>query len=98
HRSLHSFPTRRSSDLVPRSERRRVATDEECVAGEHANLLRQAKTRVIESWIHELGANLERSQLQGHGTLEGPVGDLRKQLAIARDRKSTRLNSSHLVS
>src|SRR5437773_3495274 len=73
HRDLHSFPTRRSSDL----ERRRHAHDLERSGVEH---------------------------LQARGAVEfdrldvavGPDGDGKAQVAV-QDRKSTRLNSSHIT-
>src|SRR5205807_10457909 len=61
HRDLHSFPTRRSSDLI----KRRIC---QCIADEDVRS------------ITELQAKL-----------------LHEPAAMERDRKSTRLNSSHLV-
>src|SRR5690349_23508238 len=72
HRDLHSFPTRRSSDLA---------------------VARKIKTRTI------LPAGIERHR---HPTRAGGPA-LRRQRRVAfevprprRDRKSTRLNSSHV--
>src|SRR5439155_21821548 len=61
HRDLHSFPTRRSSDLQPRRPQRHPPDREE--AGRHA--------------AHHLG---------------------RRRPHAGEDRKSTRLNSSHVAS
>src|SRR5437773_6700207 len=66
---LHSFPTRRSSDLVTFVHRRREA------------LLRQARRFAAETDPGRLLDNLPR--------IDGPG-------AVA-DRKSTRLNSSHIT-
>src|SRR5438876_4326157 len=67
HRNLHSFPTRRSSDLEQALRRRLVADD---------LLARQRDQRAV---------GVEHGQL-----LADPAG-----VRGDRDRKSTRLNSSH---
>src|SRR5699024_12565002 len=72
HRALHSFPTRRSSDLA--------AT---CALGERDDVIVVASV----SCIYGLGAPEEFFRL---GISLRP-GD-----TLARDRKSTRLNSSHV--
>src|SRR5206468_9775156 len=84
HRDLHSFPTRRSSDLV-------VARSE---AGRSDDLARGGIDRLTGR------ADLRRVQRRGLRPLLG-VPDIAltlRGLAVdrrTRDRKSTRLNSSH---
>src|SRR5690242_21099301 len=65
HRALHSFPTRRSSDLVA------PGVTVEVGGGDR----------------HGVGAHRERGQ-RGEGAIT--------QATLAVDRKSTRLNSSHM--
>src|SRR5690606_42057356 len=74
HRSLHSFPTRRSSDLLVRQEQ------------EGSALLFAGHTRT---------SDVERLVQLGWLT---DVRAMRRVLTrvILRDRKSTRLNSSHV--
>src|SRR5688500_20042925 len=79
HRDLHSFPTRRSSDLV--------AFELHALHGHFLARIHAVGARVIEQQLVEL--------LPLH--LEG-IAELRIDRAFeAEDRKSTRLNSSHLV-
>src|SRR5205807_8254688 len=80
-RDLHSFPTRRSSDLMSRRQLEKSGYLKSfpnllgCVCALHGTEaeIRRAADR------HEAG------------------GDWTASLAAAEDRKSTRLNSSHLV-
>src|SRR5207253_11117621 len=76
HPALHSFPTRRSSDLLAvRSE----------VAAERVELFVAAPDHLLDERLILLGL--------GEGVL-----DLGARLAAERlDRKSTRLNSSHVA-
>src|SRR5688500_19280847 len=83
HRYLHSFPTRRSSDLVGRlrdaqaeggTARRHQDGDGRKDADDTAEVLR----------TEQLSAHRRRRRRLGYGGNDG-------------DRKSTRLNSSHLV-
>src|SRR5437867_9141183 len=67
HRDLHSFPTRRSSDLDDRTARRR---------------------RMGPRWPEAV--HLERKHRGPHPGLRARAGN-----EPPRDRKSTRLNSSH---
>src|SRR5688500_19262492 len=84
HRYLHSFPTRRSSDLV---------INETLV-----------KKLGIKNPEEVLGRDLRISRNMWC-TIVGVVKDFKtnslreavKPLVLAQDRKSTRLNSSHLV-
>src|SRR5207248_11747852 len=79
HRALHSFPTRRSSDL--RVHHREV----EAVALADARPVRDARAAErIRADTHARGAD------GLHVDHRGQVVDVR-----AQDRKSTRLNSSH---
>src|SRR5205814_6203046 len=90
-RHLHSFPTRRSSDLSsPEDESLRDGNDVETTRSELRrfavmgySLLRIRFQQVVRRQREELGA------LRG-GT--GPD----EEVASLADRKSTRLNSSHL--
>src|SRR5205807_7788568 len=89
-RDLHSFPTRRSSDL-------------EVVAGVGS---RRGEADVEVEGVR-VAAGRERAERDRAEAAEGTVVDrgaavdilvhLQVQLARKRDRKSTRLNSSHLV-
>src|SRR5690606_39592678 len=94
HRSLHSFPTRRSSDLSFFALRGfEVATG------------RELPTRSDEDALAVvvLGQDLKR-ELFGHGRAVGEwvrIGDRRMRVIgvladVGEDRKSTRLNSSHV--
>src|SRR5205807_9011391 len=74
HLDLHSFPTRRSSDLPARSQGRRGPRDDRSVA-------RRDRRRQ--------GPRQDRADPRARAS--------RSQLPRAGDRKSTRLNSSHLV-
>src|SRR5207245_10788042 len=73
HRSLHSFPTRRSSDLN----------------GAAASLLLRSG----------LQGGMQSRAARGGAKIAGGSGDRRKSVrrdaTLFRDRKSTRLNSSH---
>src|SRR5436305_15047941 len=69
HRDLHSFPTRRSSDL----KGRQLAADAGFTSGDQT---------VIAAAISEIARNILMYARAGEMTL--------------RDRKSTRLNSSHV--
>src|SRR5688500_19745342 len=72
HRHLHSFPTRRSSDLVT----------------EQNHLLLERLERRLDGAAH---------LLPKHRVLDGVDGALVLDQRDQLDRKSTRLNSSHLV-
>src|SRR5690606_42148821 len=88
HPDLHSFPTRRSSDLLVR-ERGPEVRIEEVVAG-------PTDVRSFDPVTErpELGGRVRRRAV---AVVQVPVGQ-RGQTADshARDRKSTRLNSSHV--
>src|SRR5205807_9993356 len=92
---LHSFPTRRSSDLQESSVDVRVPWKDGC---------RDSSCPVVVDWLPKPGFQIAKAELAGNGKdtrLRGtprldvaPKGD---KLTISTDRKSTRLNSSHLV-
>src|SRR5207253_10841557 len=93
--ALHSFPTRRSSDLLHSSrllEARggRLADPEREVAYEDAERLRDALQRGEEK-IFSVGVYV----LLRAGT-KAALDDLTRRIEIT-DRKSTRLNSSHVA-
>src|SRR5205814_8661944 len=77
-RDLHSFPTRRSSDLL--------------VVHRYAAVQAQ---REIEAGARNAMLTFQVLQHQQQIALSGKA-DLLATLAYMRDRKSTRLNSSHL--
>src|SRR5205814_8481068 len=81
HQDLHSFPTRRSSDLSPE-------------AGSYG--LRQGITDLVCWTICESSGTPKRHP---HKSLTQPLRFSRARLTVSTvcsDRKSTRLNSSHL--
>src|SRR5206468_10350919 len=84
---LHSFPTRRSSDLVFTANRRQDAS----VVG-HLRLYRD----LGESTNIDLGASYARGHnTAGVGSTTFDPANFLTNLYSAEDRKSTRLNSSH---
>src|SRR5690606_41945797 len=83
HRALHSFPTRRSSDLLgPRDERE----DDGSVGGYRTSASRKF---LSTAWSRRPRAG----SLPGVRRSTTSCGSGR---ALASDRKSTRLNSSHV--
>src|SRR5207247_6040117 len=79
HYSLHSFPTRRSSDLVEVVELEQEAFDVQGVAGGEV------------AWAQPRGgAGLKPDDQIASAAVEAPALFL-----LSADRKSTRLNSSH---
>src|SRR5699024_12653097 len=89
HRTLHSFPTRRSSDL-PYLEK--------TAEGEHQlYMLGWSGTNgdpdyFLSSLLH--GSNIGTSKREFYENSE--VDKLLEQAKVSIDRKSTRLNSSHV--
>src|SRR5437870_10788004 len=73
HRDLHSFPTRRSSDLRLRLQNDRIDAR-----------LQKLRTFRCKRFLDRLVANARRIEF----------GDIKM---VAKDRKSTRLNSSHVA-
>src|SRR5699024_11459608 len=86
HPVLHSFPTRRSSDLI-RSAIRSVATVDELVDKVATKRYTKARIRRILAYILV-------------GAVEKPLPEAVHVLGFTekgqKDRKSTRLNSSHV--
>src|SRR5205814_9712398 len=80
HRHLHSFPTRRSSDLV----------DEEPTARRVVRRQRHSQQPALAAAADRRGEVEERRRLQHAAPDETDTSPL------LQDRKSTRLNSSHL--
>src|SRR5207253_4259258 len=85
-RDLHAIPTRRSSDLT--GERKPMTADDQvCVSG------------LLESGaalsIHYRGGRSRGTNLLWE--INGTEGDLQLTAAGGQDRKSTRLNSSHVA-
>src|SRR5205807_8181070 len=91
-RHLPSFPTRRSSDLTAARAQ---------PLGPQARL-RPARPPSADARVRgAAAAHRSRADAVDRGALPGPAGGARRDaiqaIRIARDRKSTRLNSSHLV-
>src|SRR5690606_40839700 len=81
HRDPHSFPTRRSSDLFPSLL---VASDNDPAASPSRAL------QLARDW------DSEAVVLAGAGHINPKSGFERWEQGFAQDRKSTRLNSSHV--
>src|SRR5205085_10641268 len=81
HRNLHSFPTRRSSDLIEREEPDVLVCDVRLPDGSGVDFTKEVKTKypVIEIIL-----------LTAYGNIPDGVQAMKNG-----DRKSTRLNSSH---
>src|SRR5690606_41133106 len=86
-RDLHSFPTRRSSDLL---EHDQIARAELAAAPE---VLRHAADQPARSLARD--HQHPRQQARGRGLAVG-ARDHQRAPAVEQDRKSTRLNSSHV--
>src|SRR5207302_4827266 len=92
-RDLHSFPTRRSSDLmeiewVTDMSRGEMRTRTKSLL----SLIKDSKTRVISFTQEPMTAGLTRFKM----ILERTEGSLLEEINTRVDRKSTRLNSSHV--
>src|SRR5207253_8956498 len=88
HRPLHSFPTRRSSDLTGRLRAGNERSSEDIKSSERDVVLRAARRlrgRPQVSSAHSANSN----HLPRHRT--------RSAAGSSGDRKSTRLNSSHVA-
>src|SRR5206468_12231882 len=87
HRNLHSFPTRRSSDLTAGANDHKQGTKER-TSTEHGQdeAPHTPRKRVVR-------AINERKSYEGGNPVE-QIGDCGPAQAF-KDRKSTRLNSSH---
>src|SRR5690606_41330037 len=91
HRHVPSYPTRRSSDLIPDDPRRAVPEEpgnRPCLPGGSAN--RAADV------LGEPATPTADPVLQPFGQLDGPTTRDRASRRVGRDRKSTRLNSSYV--
>src|SRR5690606_41446242 len=93
---LHSFPTRRSSDLDV-GAKYEIYTIIHDVAAQGKGVL------MISSELPELLGMCDRIYVMNEGRITGEVGRedasqelLMKYMTKGRDRKSTRLNSSHV--
>src|SRR5207249_11533404 len=84
HRYLHSFPTRRSSDLL----RSRVRFTELNAQGDSVGEPRELSLDGDEIYVDALVIKFEDTFVT--------AGDVLKGKALLLDRKSTRLNSSHV--
>src|SRR5690606_41719134 len=84
HRAIHSFPTRRSSDLIQRDD---VAADR-----------RIARDAILLEAVHDRGPRIAGRCGRDFGRHVGRLEQLVELgvRAAALDRKSTRLNSSHV--
>src|SRR5690606_40721508 len=92
-RALHSFPTRRSSDLIPGLTLTAGGTlqagADEVVVGASAEGFAKRLTEWVDSLTRTGGLISTRNEEMGNVTKS-----INEQ--IDRDRKSTRLNSSHV--
>src|SRR5690606_40944873 len=87
-RDLHSFPTRRSSDLDPTVSLEWLVEDGQQVLANQLLLRLSGPARAILSG--------ERAALNFLQTLSAVATRCRQYADLVRDRKSTRLNSSHV--
>src|SRR5205085_12390029 len=84
HRDLHSFPTRRSSDLLRLED----------LLAALAQLFLAARHERVGLDHPRQPPRLRRPTERERQALQGPL-HRQVQLGVAEDRKSTRLNSSH---
>src|SRR5205807_10495998 len=92
---LHTFPTRRSSDLTSKRDRRSSLVSDRFVVTGGAKS--QSRSSADDVW-----GLLRLCRVRGRnrpvlGAFQGDGVPATNRRAPARDRKSTRLNSSHLV-
>src|SRR5439155_21636147 len=97
HRDLHSFPTRRSSDLASTLEVvcQGLGFAEGPIAMPDRSILlvdirKECLTQILPNGSQKLVAKVPGGP---NGAAVGPDG----RINIAKDRKSTRLNSSHVA-
>src|SRR5205807_10204651 len=83
HRALHSFPTRRSSDLVESPAKARTIS--KYLGRGYAVMASVGHVKDLPE--NKLGVDIQRNFTPQYVTIKGKT----------QDRKSTRLNSSHLV-
>src|SRR5207248_9811621 len=92
HRDLHSFPTRRSSDLL------RSAADQAAMAIHGCLQTAVLARHVASSFATGFRSGSTLSHESGHRSVyrrARPWGITERGVTFLRDRKSTRLNSSH---
>src|SRR5690606_41196044 len=90
HRRLHSFPTRRSSDLF--EAKPKIACPECDIPVIYGDT---PKSNVLENKdMEDVAISQERQNL----AVPQPQLEQANQALVAQDRKSTRLNSSHVKS
>src|SRR5690606_41551945 len=87
HRALHSFPTRRSSDLG-------IADPLDAAAEDALDRFRAAGDGFVDPGkaVHQLAVKGTGALIERAGEVREPGVERRAEL----DRKSTRLNSSHV--
>src|SRR5438034_7432408 len=89
HRVLHSFPTRRSSDLD-------LIGQDAAVLAERAGFKIPVDAEIIFGETEESHPFVDLEQMMPFVPFVR-VPDVNTAIALAKDRKSTRLNSSHTV-
>src|SRR5205807_9488713 len=94
HRVLHSFPTRRSSDLPPLRERRK---DLEVLARGFVRAYSDKHGRATKKLSADALWLLQAYDFPGNVRELANIIERAVIVSIGEDRKSTRLNSSHLV-
>src|SRR5207249_10821032 len=94
HRHLHSFPTRRSSDLIPHFYVEAQA-DITALAGDAASTSLRMSRPIEEVLIGASARALRSCPQMLTSWIDGKIRRHR-EVNIGIDRKSTRLNSSHV--
>src|SRR5439155_3628588 len=93
HRDLHSFPTRRSSDLVAMGFG--TTSDEMDYPTMRGHILDEAKKMFRPEFLNRLDDIVVFRSLTKPDLIQ--ILDLEIEKLSQRDRKSTRLNSSHVA-
>src|SRR5207253_9459145 len=95
HRDIHSFPTRRSSDLLNWNERRALALPNFLRSTERGSRRRRPSFFRIGRYS---GLTSQRTRAIAILMASAwPLGPPPCTLTVTSDRKSTRLNSSHVA-
>src|SRR5690606_39543154 len=93
HLALHSFPTRRSSDLV-------ASTSSESQVPFQVQLTYhkpgENHTRVSRVWTCLMPVTRDQDKAKSHLNIQVCSATLAHECSLLADRKSTRLNSSHV--
>src|SRR5690606_41078395 len=92
HRNLHSFPTRRSSDL----ERRRISLSRCNRQASFASPRADVSGQTLRQQPRTLEGIDEEIVYRRHHAPHSPMDVQPRRWHVAIDRKSTRLNSSHV--